>query len=108
MQATVVETTVDGEQKVESYVGVSAPPFLEGWIFGPRELFYQSQQEGRDQTEHPYLGDQGQGLHVSTLKCWESESTRLDQLSVCLIGHGHGHGLSENIWFEGSLGLTAV
>ena len=24
-QATVVETTVDGEQKVETYVGVSAP-----------------------------------------------------------------------------------
>ena len=23
--------------------------------------------------------------HVSTLKCWESESTRIDQLSVCLI-----------------------
>ena len=26
-QATVVETTVDGEQKVETYVGVSAPPW---------------------------------------------------------------------------------
>ena len=23
--------------------------------------------------------------HVSPLKCWESESTRIDQLSVCLI-----------------------
>ena len=23
--------------------------------------------------------------HVSTLKCWESESTRIDQLSVCSI-----------------------
>ena len=26
-QATVVETTVDGEQEVETYVGVSAPPW---------------------------------------------------------------------------------
>ena len=26
-QATMVDTTVDGEQKVETYVGVSAPPW---------------------------------------------------------------------------------
>ena len=38
-QATVVETTVDGEQKVETRQDICSP--LEGKIFGPQKLLYQ-------------------------------------------------------------------
>ena len=44
-QATVVETTVDGEQKVETYVGVSAPPW-KGRYSGHKSSFTNPNKKG--------------------------------------------------------------
>ena len=128
---------VDGKQMVETYVGVSAPPWkrrylghknsftnlnkkgetkLSPHIWELKGLHLRREMEGalqggslhsgdrRVQSLHirevlhpqktrdgfPQLKAEGRQLlsshrHVSTLKCWESESTRRDQLSVCLI-----------------------
>ena len=138
-QATMVDTTVDGKQKVETYVRVSAPPWKSRYS-GHKSSFTNPNKKGETKLSTKHLGAQGQGLHlrremegdrqggplhsgdrkvqsvhkrevlhsqktrdgfsqleaggrqplsshrhVSPLKCWESESARIAQLSVCLI-----------------------